>query len=431
MYRKFVLLVLSLLASLLCTQPAMANNVTVDCSGQTPGVFTSLQAAIDSLDVTGPHTINVSGTCTENIHIFNHDRVDIFSAGSQAATISAADPNAIVVHIFESHRVAFFGLVIQGGTTGVLVNQTSDVHMLNCTVQNNSSDAVAVQIGSTLNLDFSNTIQNNGGAGLVESGASSVTLATVPGQKIKILGNAGDGIDMDGSFLQINFGSLDVENNAGAGISQSGGRLLVFGGPDGILVHGNGEGIDVFNAGSATFFGKNNTISNNGEVGLQILGSSVMFNGHTVIQGHSVVGVNVVRLGELTMGPSQILNNGDPTADPTLRGGIRVVRSSLTLARGTNVSNNIGPGIRADQNTGISLSNVTVSGNTEQGVLVGRQSVAGFSQPLTITGNGTASVSCDSTSLLFGDLTGVTKLDCNRIERPQGPPRAGRVMTGE
>lgn len=174
----------------------------------------------------------------------------------------------------------------------------------------------------------------------------------------------------------------------------------------------------------------------NGGVGLQILGSSVAFNGNilpdgtanaTVIEGHSILGVNVVRMGELTMtGPHMVQNNGDPTADSTLRSGIRLARSSLTLIGGT-VSNNTGPGIRADQNTGFSLTNVTVSGNTEQGLLVGRQSVGGFTQPLSIVANGAASVACDTTSLLFGDLSGIDNLDCSRIERPQGPPRAGTV----
>ena len=420
----------SLLGSLMFPGSAMAANVAVDCSGQTPGAFGSLQAALDSLDVTGPHLISVTGTCTENVSIFNRQRISIFAASGQTATINAANPAAIVVHIFESQGITLQGLVIQGGQTGVLVNQTSDVHIQNSTIQNNSGAGVGVQIGSALTMDTSNTIQNNGGAGMFDGGGSTVTLSTLPGQQIKILGNGGDGIDMDGSFLQVNFGSLDVENNVGAAIVQQGGRLLVFGDGVGNVFQGNGEGIDILHSASAGFAGKN-TIRNNGEVGLQILGSSVVFNGGlnaTVIEGHSILGVNVVRMGELTMnGPHKIQNNGGPGADPTLRGGIRAVRSSLTLIGGTNVSNNTGPGLRADQNAGTVLSNVTVSGNTEQGVLVGRQSVAGFTQPLSIVGNGAASVACDTTSLLFGDLSGIDNLDCKRIERTQGPPRAGTV----
>jgi hypothetical protein len=149
----------------------------------------------------------------------------------------------------------------------------------------------------------------------------------------------------------------------------------------------------------------------------------------TIIQGHNIVGVNVVRSGELTMrGPHQIQNNGSSIADSTLRGGIRLNRSSLTLGGGVQITGNTGPGVRADQNTGTSVSNVTISSNTEEGVLVDRQSVAGFSQPLSIVGNGTTSISCDTTSLIFGDLTGVAGINCMRIERQVGPPRPGRIL---
>jgi hypothetical protein len=426
----------SLLGSLMFPGGARAANVAVDCSGQTPGAFTSVQAALDSLDVTGPHTIVVTGMCTENISIFRRQHIAIFSPSGQTATISAANTAGIVVHIFASQDITLANLVLQGGGTGLLVNEGSGVQLQNSTIQNNSGAGVGVQIGSVLTMDTSNTIQNNGGAGLFDNSNSSVTVSTLPGQQIKILSNRGSGITIDGSYLQVNFGSLDVENNGGAAIQQTGGRLRVFGGQSANVFQGNGVGINIFNSGSATFSGKN-TIRNNGEVGLQILGSSVAFNGSvlsdgtlnaTVIERHSILGVNVVRMGELTMsGPHQVQNNGDPAADSTLRGGIRLVRSSVTLAGGADVSNNIGPGIRADQNSGFLLTNVTVNGNTEQGVLVGRQSVGGFTQPLSIAGNGAASVACDTTSLLFGDLSGIDNLDCKRIERSQGPPRAGTV----
>jgi hypothetical protein len=90
--------------------------------------------------------------------------------------------------------------------------------------------------------------------------------------------------------------------------------------------------------------------------------------------------------------------------------------------------NNTGPGIRADQNSGTSVTNITVSNNSEEGVRVGRQSVSGFFPPLVIVGNPAASISCDSTSLVFGDLTGIAGINCSRIERAAGPPRPGRIV---
>jgi hypothetical protein len=415
----------------LFSSPAWAAfvNLQVVCPGGAPGAFPSISAALATMDPNDSNTITVTGTCSDNIFIDKFKNLFIQSAPGQSATIVAADPSGIVLQTFQSTGILLVGLTFQGGSTGVLLNQGSNVNVVNCTMQQNSGDGLDMQMASTLVMENS-TIQDNQGVGLSVSVGSNATLATNPNQRIRILRNGNDGIDVDGSYLQVNFGVLDVENNAGAAIFQAGGRMLVFdGGVDGgNLFQNNGEGIDVFNAGSAQFFGRN-TIRNNGDAGVQVLASSVAFNGRaTIIEGHATVGVNVVRQGELTMGgPHLIQNNGSATADPTFRGGIRVVRSSLTLQNGVQVIGNVGPGIRADFNAGAILSNATVSNNSEDGVHVGRQSVSQFLPPITITGNGAASVSCDTTSLLFGDLTGIAGLDCSRIERAQGPPRAGAV----
>ena len=421
--------------------PARAASVQVVCPGGGPGAYSSINAALSALDPHGPNTITVSGTCVENIFIPNFGQLVIQSAPGQTATLTAPDPSGFVLHTFQSTGILLSGLVFQGGSQSVVLSQGSNVTIVNCTIQQSSGEAgLHVQTASTLVVENS-TIQDNQGRGLQVNGNSNVSLATSPNQRIRVLRNGGDGIQVDGSYLQVNFGTLDVENNAGAAIAQSGGRLLMFG--DGVnggsLFQGNGEGIDIFQAGSAHFFGRN-VIRGNGDVGIQVWGSSALFTGGgilpdgslsaTIVQGHNTVGINVIRLGELTMsGPHQIQNNGSSAADPGVRGGIRVNRGSLALDSGVQVTNNTGVGIRAVQNTGVSLlANVTVSGNTEGGVLVDRQSVAGFFQPFSIVGNGIASISCDTTSLIFGDLTGVAGIDCMRIERTLGPPRPGRVL---
>jgi len=420
--------------------PAHAADVQVNCPGGGPGAFPSIGTALNTLNPNDANTITVSGSCVENIFFTNFERLKIQSAFGQTATITAADPSGIVIHMFQSTGIVLTNLVIQGGSVGILLNQGSNATIINCTIKGNSGDGLDMQMASTLVMENS-TIQNNQGSGMSVGVGSNATMATTPNQRIRILQNGNDGIDVDGSNFQVNFGTLDVENNGGAAIFQTGGRMVIFGGGSvngGNLFQGNGEGIDIFNAASAQFFGRN-VISANGDVGLQILASSVAINGRgtlpdgstnsTIIQNHNIVGINIVRMGELSMGGThQIQNNGSLVADPTLRGGIRVARSSLTLVNGVQISNNTGPGIRADQNTSTSVTNVTLSGNTEEGVHVDRQSVAGFFQPLSIVGNGTASISCDSTSLIFGDLTGVAGINCTRIERSAGPPRPGRVQ---
>jgi hypothetical protein len=105
-------------------------------------------------------------------------------------------------------------------------------------------------------------------------------LATQANERIRVLRNGGDGIDVDGSFFQVNFGTLYFENNPGAAIVQTGGRLVMVddGVNGGSLFQGNGEGIDIFQAGSAHFFGRN-VIRGNGDVGIQVWGSSALFDG--------------------------------------------------------------------------------------------------------------------------------------------------------
>jgi hypothetical protein len=164
----------------------------------------------------------------------------------------------------------------------------------------------------------------------------------------------------------------------------------------------------------------------------------VMINGNllpdgtvnaTVIQGHATLGVNVVRLGEVTFnGPHNISNNGNPTADPTFMGGIRVNRGSLTLNRGVQVTGNVGPGIRAEQNSGLSIGSSTIANNTQEGVRVTLQSEAAFPVTSAFSGNGVASISCDITSLISGQLAGIADINCKQLVRALGPPRPGKIQ---
>ena len=130
-----------------------AADLQVVCPGGGPGVYPSINAALSALDSQGPNSITVAGTCTENIFLDKRERLVIQAAPGQTATIVAADPSAIVLQTFGSQGVVLSSLVFQGGVNGVIVNQGSNVSMLNCTVQQNSSDGLVVQIGSTLVIE--------------------------------------------------------------------------------------------------------------------------------------------------------------------------------------------------------------------------------------------------------------------------------------
>jgi len=99
----------------------------------------------------------------------------------------------------------------------------------------------------------------------------------------------------------------------------------------------------------------------------------------------------------------------------------------VTLVQNPEVSGNFGPGIHAEQNSGLSLSKSTIVNNTQEGVRVTLQSEAAFPVTPSFSGNGVASISCDTTSLISGSLAGISNIDCSRIVRTRGPAGPGRI----
>ena len=174
--RTLVCLLLLLPASL-----AFAQNVIVDCSGATPGAFTSLNLAlISSPDKTG---FLVSGTCTENVNIGS--RTSLTFSGNPTATIQAANPNSAVVGMVESQDIRFTDMTFSGGQ-GMLILATRNVVLTDITVKNSSVFGIdsansSVQIqnssitastrsgivvsGGSFELDGGVTVSNNGRLG--------------------------------------------------------------------------------------------------------------------------------------------------------------------------------------------------------------------------------------------------------------------------
>ncbi|HTS37408.1 MAG TPA: right-handed parallel beta-helix repeat-containing protein [Candidatus Solibacter sp.] len=415
---KFWLLFLCLTFS----TSALAANVSVNCNGATPGTFPSITAALSSLAPAGPNVITVRGICQENVVVGYYQNLTIQSAPGAAAVIeNAANPADIVFQSVGCRGLVLVNLVIEGGTVGLLVNQASEVVIHNVTVKNNGADGATVQIGSTLGVESSQFI-NNGGNGLTAAAMSNVTLSTAPGETILFSGNAGAGISVDAAYLQVNFGAIRVVHNTGPAMLADNGQLLIFGGStagEGNVFQGNGGGIDLFDTSSGRFYGTN-IIENNGEIGLLMLnGSSANFfggpSGASTISGHSGTGVLLIDSSSLTFdGPHVIRGNGSAT--DTLRSGIAVGHGNLELFNGATVQGNTGPGVTADESSTVNVSwNALIQGNTEDGVRLAIQSNANFTQPISIVGNGGASIACDTTSVAYGDFTGIKNVDCSQV----------------
>jgi hypothetical protein len=418
---------------------AFGATASVNCAHPGPGQFPTINLALASLNPAGPNLITVQGTCRENVFIGYYQNLTIQGTGVSAAVIeNAADPVDIVVQAFGCRGFVMTNLVIRGGSIGLLINQASEAVIQNLVVKENQSDGVVTQVGSTLGVESSKFL-NNGGNGFTVAAASNSTLATVPGEIILFSGNAGNGIDVDASYLQVNFGTVRVERNAGAAIFATGSELLFFGGASvggTNYFQNNGEGIDLFNNSQGRFFGPH-VIRNNGEVGMQVfanssveLNSQVMPDGtelSTTISGHAGPGINVVRSSSLNMnGSHQIRQNGSPGDSSSA--GIRAEHSNVHV-NGASVSGNNGPGINALEGTTVNLEpGSTVRNNSGDGILLRVQSNAGVFAPVTVTGNGGNSLLCDLSSVAYGDFTGIKNVNCSQLADAEKKQPGSRLM---
>lgn len=377
-----------LLALFLFPSVSRAANVTVGCPGGSGGTYPSINAALAAIGQTGPHTITVTGTCAESVFLFNARSILIIApvaggAGAGGATIVGfQDSDTFDVQL--SQDITLRNLEISGNAAssfgfGVSIFTNSQANIFSCNIHDNPDGGVSADSSSQIALN--NAILQNS--------------------------SNGDGLDVTNDSTA-DMVSTTIQNNAGVGIfvfSRSG---IVIRRQN--LIQNNAGGVGIFAIDSS-------------KVQMQTANPALF----TTIQGH---GLNGIQIGDQVMlrmggGPHAIQGNGSacPT-DPTC-GGVFAIRNSTMRLTSGNISGNQGSGISVEQLVDFGLSGTTVSNNTGDGVSIRRISVGQFITANTITGNGSASVSCDATSLATGDLSTFTKISCSQIERPHGPPRPG------
>ena len=153
----------------LAPAPGFAATVAVDCSGGTPGAFTTITAALAALDQQGPHTINVTGTCTESVSVFRRERLTI-QASLTGATIEWSATTQPALGITGSNNIVVRGLTVRGSTVWI---DTSTVAIDQVTVVHSGTQSVMVVGGSTVRMT-SSVIEDSTNEGLgLEPGASA------------------------------------------------------------------------------------------------------------------------------------------------------------------------------------------------------------------------------------------------------------------
>jgi Right handed beta helix region len=393
--------------------------------------------ALKSLDLIGPNTITVRGTCHENVALLQRDRLTIQAVAGHFATIeNAASPPVSTLLLAGSHNITLNNLIIDGGSPAMYVTDASSaVLMQNCTVQNSVGDGLDMDTESQLVIQDS-TIKNNSAAGIFIANESQLLLGTYPAQRIRITGNGfggggngTGGLEIDGSQVQLNFGVLTVDGNAGAGISMEGGRLQFYGGEADSpgTIENNNVGLSMNDAASATLWSAFR-IRNNGGTGISVSGASSITliatvdskgkNAVTSVTDQSTVGLTLSQSSSAQIYGAHVISKNGSASTPG--GGIALEGSSLTIGSGTHVDSNIGPGISLVVKSDLIMFDMTVSDNTADGVLETNLSGGGFYKPLVFRGNGGASLFCDKFSVAFGDVDTIHDVDCKNITKGSG-----------
>jgi hypothetical protein len=176
-----------------------------------------------------------------------------------------------------------------------------------------------------------------------------------------------------------------------------------------------------------------NIVQNNATVGVEVTeGSRAVFwevqpafPGLVTIENNPVAGVEVTLHGQADFrGRNKIRNNGSKT-EP-LRAGMRVDGTSqLLLVGGNEVSGNTGPGIFADINSSVEVTDATIKGNMEEGIRVRHMSIAEILGATNLVGaKGVPPLTCDATSLVITSLIAKSTACANIEAAPGTKPRA-------
>ena len=354
---------------LLLPSLAFAQNVIVDCSGATPGAFTSLNAAIiSSPDKT---SFLVSGTCTENIHIGG--RINLIFFGNPTATIQAADPNSAVLGMGNSQGIQFLDMTFNGGQ-GILMIGVKNVVLTDVTVKNSTVFGI-------------------------ESANSSVQIQTS-----SITASTRTGIVVSGGSFELD-GGVTVSNNGRLGISAgSATHLTMIDGSGPNIISDNGlSGIQLFGTSQADFTGDNEITNNNttnasGQFGLLVQTNSGLTMSDGIINSNAGTGVICDLHSQCSFGSTHI--------DGNTAGGLQVLEHSLASFSGVDVSNNIGTGVLVDQGSSLSLGGDTIANNTGDGLILNTLSTLKFfSNDVMTASAGNLTLNCNNGSMVDGDVS--------------------------
>ncbi len=376
---------------------ALANDITADCTGTTPGAATSINQALLSLPLAGPNSIYVIGTCTESVTISGRTQLTIF-ANPGTATLTAADPNRRLLVMFDSSQVFIDGLNFSGGR-GILVYNSTDISFGDTTIQNSGLQGISTT-NSVIDI-FNATIQNNARTGITTTGGN---------------------LNIDGG--------VTITNNSRTAMTVLSGHVVLNGGdgagiPPNVFSNNGSAGISLANTAELDASG-DNRILNNGLTGLNVLHTSTAMWSGGVISGNQGVGVHIGETSHGEFDNVSITGNGaingsgggGLASGRGAAGGIEVVENSDGFLDGNvSVSGNQATGILVDESSVLSsLGGNAVNNNNGDGFFVSDLAIAHFFGADTASGNTLNALECDDTSVVIGNVATFGKVKCSKVK---------------
>jgi len=352
----------------------------------------TIARALQVLDII-PITIQVKGTCNENVEIIRDDLT--IKADPLGGTVIGPDPNLPTINV-RGFRTVIDGLTISGGGTGISVRGGATIQ--NCTVQNMGTNGISFFHGGNGTVDNC-TVRNNGGHGVVVEGGSATVInsaisSNATGIVVSLSGGARIGITDRNQYA-----GNTISNNQGSGIIISTSGSAQIGGN---IIEGNGKDP---NSLFAWF-------------GILIDGASAILVGNNKITGNSGSGVvaqrsSGLRIGHPALGlPITNLITGNGIAPPlnAPTGGIFGTQGASLEIRSTTISGNTGNGITLALGSVARMFQDTVSGNTANGILLTLGGGLGLDPPaVTVTGNTLFGLQCSGTESSYsGNTTGIS-----------------------
>lgn len=358
-----------ILCLLLLLSSTGAFAATVDCSGATPGAFTSLNTAIAS----SPDNTSfvVSGTCNENVIIQNRNNLQFF--GNPTATIQALDPTLDVLDIIESKTILFVNGFTFSGGQGTLVSHSNNV------------------------LFQGVTAKNSGAFGLTSS-RSDVNM-----NQSTITANTRTGLVIVGGTFDIN-GAVSINNNSRLGVSVSTAHFSMDDGfgPN-FITHNGLSGIQIFGTSEGDFSGDNEITSNNTTNATGQFGLLVQSNSGVTLDGGSIsnnAGVGVVCDVHSGCTLSAVQINGNTG------GGVQITEHSAGVFGNSTISSNTGTGVLVEQGSSLTTGGDTIANNTGDGLILNTLSALKFfSNDVMTASPGNLTLNCNNGSIVDGDVT--------------------------